>query len=170
MQEWQSPLGVFAILLWANILLSGAFGCGLNDTTISLPDHYKIIFEGDRGGWILDSDGDQIEELNVIDLNWQDWYIYGRSWQSLTHGEKYNWFILDTSTRSVEGFASRDQWERQLNRHYIFNTTLKSHNDLRHEKTMFNTIIVLLISLWIGACAVWFRQHRRARQDRPNRL
>ena len=166
MQEWRTTSGAIAIILWVLILTTGVFGCGLNDTAVGLPDNYKVIFEGDRGGWIFDPAGHEIEELNVIDLNWQDWYIYGRSQQSPSHGDRYHWFILNTSSRSIEGFTSRDEWERQLDHNYIFNTDLKSHRDLRREQQVFCAVVLLFAAIWVGACAAWFRQFRRARQDR----
>lgn len=170
MQEWRTPTSAIAITLWLLIIFSNAFGCGLSDSTVRLPDNYKLILEGDRGGWILDPKDHLVEELNVIELNWQDWYIYGRSKQSPTHGNRYHWFILNTSSRSIEGFTSRDKWERELARHYIYITDLKSHGDLRREQTVFVVVMLLFVALWIGACAFWIRQHRRARQYRQTEI
>lgn len=150
-------------------MLSAA-GCGRSESATELPDNYRLIHEQPRQGWVLNPQGQRVVDLVVLDVNWQDWFVYGRSSPVPSHDTSSDWFILNTASGTLDRYRTEDEWKRQLDTHYIFDTALKSHSDLQRERTVFFSIIAALGVIWVGASGVWFYQKRRARQDLPDRL
>ncbi len=105
-----------------------------------------------------------------MEVNWQDWFVYGRSSPVPSNDTIGDWFILNTSSGALDRYRTKDEWKRQLDRHYIFDTELKTHGDFRRDRTVFTSIIAVLGVIWVGVIVVWFHQKRNARQDRPDRL
>lgn len=169
MQIWKRVIGISALVLCIACMLS-ASGCGRSENATELPDNYRLIHEGPRQGWVLNPQERRVGDLVVLEVNWQDWFVFGRSSPVPSHDTSSVWFILNTSSGTLDRYSTEHEWKRQLDRHYIFHTALKSHSDLRRERTVFFSFIAALGVIWIGAIVVWFYQKRRARQDRPDRL
>jgi len=155
-RDWTLP-----VMLWAFLSACIWTGCGLNDLTVSLPSSYHLILEGDRGAWVTDAGDHEIEELDVIELEWDLSYVYGRSKPRPPFGNQYHWFILDTSNGTLNGFVSRQDWEKQLDRLYLFNDNLKDISQLRKETMILYSFLIMLALIWFSACGLLLRKRRR---------
>ncbi len=147
MQEWQSPLGVFAILLWAIILLSGAIGCGFT-REVTLPNGY--ICYVDDFIWVahpdqLETTVDDVEKLDV-----QGDIVFGRRYDSWSD-EFIGYFILDTKLQVVWLTQDYNAWSEQLAELGIEKRNLRwpgvNFNGFPFWSTVFSTLVVLAL-LW----------------------
>lgn len=170
MSSWRTPIGLMTITLWLIILVLSAFGCGLSDITVRLPNHHQLVIEGDRGAWLMDSTGREYQELNVIELSWDDLYVFGRSLQNPSYRYQYRWFVLDTGTGSLEGFTQLEAWKTRLDSLYIFDSSLNTLNELRRNQRKWWLVFFLFFVLWSCACLLWYRDYRLGRRMSEDRL
>lgn len=170
MNQWHSPLGKITIMI-AIFLAAGIWsGCGLSDRTIHLPNGYQLAIEGDRWAWVTNERGHAYQEIQVIDIDWDETYIYGRSERLVPYGNQFQWFVINTADGSIKGFTRLDDWEEFLYSQYVWNVNLQSPSSLAMKQTFLIVILFIFTCAWVTACAYYIWKKLKRRRVHPDRL
>lgn len=171
MNHRRSQSGALAVLLWATILLSGAFGCGIT-REVSLPNGY--ICSVDKFIWISHPDeiGAAVGDVEKLDV--QGDIVFGTT-QDDWSDEFVGYFILDTQLQVVWITHDYAQWSEQLADLGVEKPNLRwpgmNFNGFSIWNLITPTIIVFIPMLLLVWVILQFARHeRQIRQDRLDRL
>jgi hypothetical protein len=115
MNQWRTPLGGIAIILWCLLCAAVWSGCGAGDYSYEIVNGYEL--HGDTP-WacITYPDGGDVGDFAIGELGLERHIIYGERYTTDMHGVHNGYFIIDTSTDDVQVFGLNEsgEWVRHL--------------------------------------------------------
>ncbi|MFK7759299.1 MAG: hypothetical protein AB8C13_05065 [Phycisphaerales bacterium] len=141
-------------------------GCGFGESNIKLPNGYWL--SNDR--WIFNEQDKEFLELQVIDINWDQSHIYGRSERRQPYISEYNWFIIDTRDGRLSGFMNPEEWLKHLEFENVSHTELKLPSEIAKKRTLQVIAVLTVIYSSVVACGYLIYRKLKARRVIPDRL
>ena len=119
MKQWRTSSGILAILLWAIILFSGAFGCG-NDgpDSVELPNGYTLSSWDWEETWVEDGNSDRVGDghFSILKCQVDNDLFFGVYHDDHRNDQRIrSYFIIDTARDQYQPFMDRARWEKVLN-------------------------------------------------------
>lgn len=168
-------------MLWAIILLTGAFGCGNGSPdSVSLPNNYTLSF-GDWGEtWVEDRSGERIGDrhFSILECEVENDLFFGVYHEDYRNDQRIRaYFIIDTARDKYQPFIDKDKWKEALrdlggveNAKLVQVSAFASRDELGSAKMLGRIIFTIAIGTLLFIALVAWGYERARRRLHTHRL